>query len=118
MLTPTRVVMLLTPLALVACGQSNNAEPDMAPGAEMAEDINPADTGETASAEGAVTAIDDEGGTITIDHGPVPEVDWPAMIMSFEASEEQRASVSKGDMVTFEFQNTEAGSKILSLSRN
>jgi hypothetical protein len=35
----------------------------------------------TASATGTVTAIDAAGRKITFNHGPIPEIKWPAMKM-------------------------------------
>src|SRR5512134_678317 len=40
----------------------------------------------TASGSGEVTAVDPAAGTITIDHGPIEALDWPAMTMTFAAS--------------------------------
>lgn len=70
-----------------------------------------------ASVQGTVVAIDAEAGTITIDHGPVPELDWPAMTMGFTATEELQASVATDDAVTFTFQQTEGGYEIVSVEK-
>lgn len=51
---------------------------------------------------GTVTAIDKTAGKITLDHGPIPEVGWPAMTMAFKASPKLLDSVAVGDKVTFE----------------
>lgn len=131
MLTPTRLTILLAaPLALAACGgQADDAEPTdtamtsdmpMTEGTAMSGDMpmmQSGETGMTASAEGKVTKIDDTAGTITIAHGPVPEVEWPAMTMGFTADPAQRASVAKGDEVKFTFRKTEGGGEIVSLSK-
>ena len=34
---------------------------------------------------GVIKAIDDKAGTLTIQHGPIPAVSWPAMTMTFKA---------------------------------
>ncbi len=34
---------------------------------------------------GVIKAIDPKGGTVTIQHGPIPAVSWPAMTMTFNA---------------------------------
>ena len=39
----------------------------------------------TARGEGAVTAVDEKAGTLTIHHGPIPTLGWPAMTMAFKA---------------------------------
>ncbi len=74
-------------------------------------------TMQTASAAGTVTAIDADAGTITIEHGPVPAVEWPAMTMGFVADEAQRASVATGDEVNFTFDKTADGGKIVSITK-
>jgi Cu(I)/Ag(I) efflux system protein CusF len=34
---------------------------------------------------GVIKAIDPKGGALTIQHGPIPAVAWPAMTMTFKA---------------------------------
>jgi Cu(I)/Ag(I) efflux system protein CusF len=34
---------------------------------------------------GVIKAINSHGGTLTIQHGPIPAVSWPAMTMTFKA---------------------------------
>lgn len=57
-----------------------------------------------ASATGVVENIDAPAGKITIAHGPVETLQWPAMTMAFKATPEQIASVQAGQKVRFEFQ--------------
>lgn len=57
----------------------------------------------TAKASGMVKAIDTEKGTITIAHGAVASLKWPAMTMGFHATAEQLADLKVGDQVAFEF---------------
>lgn len=40
----------------------------------------------TGQGTGVVTAIDARAKTITIKHGPIPAVGWPAMTMTFKAT--------------------------------
>jgi Cu(I)/Ag(I) efflux system protein CusF len=35
---------------------------------------------------GVIKAIDAKAGTLTIQHGPIPAVSWPAMTMTFKAT--------------------------------
>ena len=35
---------------------------------------------------GVITAIDAKANTLTIKHGPIPAVSWPAMTMTFKAN--------------------------------
>lgn len=53
-------------------------------------------------AVGTVTAIDAAKGAITLDHGPMSGVEWPAMTMEFTAEPEQLSGVKVGDRVDFE----------------
>lgn len=51
---------------------------------------------------GTVTAIDPAKGTITLDHGDIAELSWPAMQMGFSAKPEVLAGFKIGDKVDFE----------------
>jgi len=100
MTPPMTTVATVFALALAGCAAGNEtdsmpmANEDMPMGQNMpmdAEDMpmEPEDmpimqsgeTARTASSEGTVAAIDADGGTITIDHGAIPDLDWPAMTM-------------------------------------
>jgi Cu/Ag efflux protein CusF len=71
-------------------GGMGNAEMPMAGAVKMAKGT------------GTVTAVDKSAGTITLDHGPIAEADWPAMTMAFKAKPELLDSVKVGDKVTFD----------------
>ncbi|MFC6189152.1 MULTISPECIES: copper-binding protein [Lysobacteraceae] len=58
-----------------------------------------------AMATGTVESVDAGTGKITIAHGPVEALKWPAMTMAFKASPEQVASVKPGQKVEFEFES-------------
>jgi len=104
----TLMTMLAAPLALAACDSAEeNAgtaeDMPMAQDMPMAGDMPMhAANGQTATGQGKVTAIDAEAGTITIDHDPIPEANWPAMTMGFKADEAARTKVEVGDKVEFE----------------
>lgn len=57
-----------------------------------------------AAATGTIEAVDTAAGKITIAHGPVAELQWPAMTMNFKATPAQAASVQVGQKVRFEFE--------------
>ncbi len=85
---------------LAAC-----SSPAPAPGATDSAAANaavPADP-KTATGEGAITAIDPDTGKITLVHGPVAELSWPAMTMGFGAKEGQLGDLKVGDKVRFSF---------------
>lgn len=54
-----------------------------------------------AKGSGTVTAIDMAAGKITLDHGPIAELEWPAMKMGFAAKPELLTGVAVGDKVDF-----------------
>lgn len=58
-----------------------------------------------AMATGTVESVDAAAGKITIAHGPVEALKWPAMTMAFKATPEQVASVKSGQKVEFEFES-------------
>ena len=97
-------------LGLSACGQSETAPPaEPAPAAEMAmaTDMSgmPMAGGQaamTGAGTGTITAVDASAGTVTIDHGAIPGVGWPAMAMTFTAPAAVLADARVGDRVAFD----------------
>jgi len=84
-------------LALTACGQQRAADSEAnAPAA-----TEQAQSAETYSGTGKVTAI--AGDQVTIDHGPIEGIGWPAMTMSFSAPPEMSVGVEVGSEVSFAF---------------
>lgn len=62
----------------------------------------------THKATGKVTKVDRAAGTVTIAHGPVASMKWPAMTMSFKSQDKKMLEKLKaGDQVQFAF--TESG---------
>lgn len=53
---------------------------------------------------GTVTAIDPATGKITLDHGPIAELQWPAMTMGFGTKPDMLKGIAVGDRVAFEFE--------------
>ena len=126
MRTTTLMSLLAAPLALAACDSGQDtaemndmpmAENEMMMDGEEMPMMEPGSGMQTASAEGTVTAIDAEAGTITVDHGPVPAIEWPAMTMAFEADEQLRSEVSVGEGIAFEFRTGSEGSVITSITK-
>lgn len=57
----------------------------------------------TGHAIGVVTAMDAKAKTITIKHGPIPGVGWPAMTMTFKATPASLIQkVKVGEKVSFD----------------
>ena len=96
---------------LAACNQKQEpaevaAAPEAAPAAapaaakdEMAGMKMSADA-KMAKGTGTVTAVSAD--SLTIDHGPIPEANWPAMTMGFKAAPEIAKQVKVGDKVAFD----------------
>lgn len=51
--------------------------------------------------KGTITKVDAKGGKVTINHGPLLNLDMPAMKMVFRADEEMIAKMSKGQDIEF-----------------
>jgi Cu(I)/Ag(I) efflux system periplasmic protein CusF len=122
MRTTAYLTLLAAPLALAAC--NNSPETSEPSGAMMSEGMADAGTmpmsddmpmmdsaaaGKAGSGEGSITEIDEAEGKITIDHGPIAAVGWPAMTMAFSADKESMNKVAVGDRVTFAFRTVEGG---------
>ena len=60
----------------------------------------------TASGSGEVTAVDPVAGTVTIDHGPIEALEWPAMTMTFAAPGVDLGAITQGERVEFELRQT------------
>jgi Cu/Ag efflux protein CusF len=120
-------ILTVTALAavLAGCGEKTpppavNAEqaataaaPDaggMAPGMDMAGAM-------MAKGTGTVTAIDKTAGAITLDHGPIDAVKWPAMTMEFKATPASLLDTVKvGDKVSFELKMADGTGEVTAIA--
>ena len=87
-------------LALTACNKAADAPAKPAASTDMASMDMSAAT-KTGSGSGKITELDKAGGKVTIDHGPIPAVGWPAMTMGFKADPKMLDGVAVGDQVDF-----------------
>ena len=70
----------------------------------------------TYHAEGKVESVD--AASITVSHGPVPELKWPGMTMGFgKADPKAFADIKAGDAVRFEFKKQGDGFQLVSMQR-
>lgn len=74
-----------------------------------------AEAAPSARASGTVKAIDTVKGRVTLAHGAVPSLHWPAMTMDFAATPEQLQGLKVGDRVEFEFHAEGMNARILSI---
>ena len=84
-------------LTLSACGQADKPTADAATENAAAGPM----ASQAYSGSGKVTAIDGE--RVTIAHGPIEGIGWPAMTMSFVALDGLADEVSVGSEIDFSF---------------
>jgi len=117
---------LTASVSLAACQKKEAETPQAAapamasapPAAAPASDMGnmPMAAGEKmAKGSGTVTAV--AADSITIDHGPIPEANWPAMTMSFEAAPELAKSVKAGDKVNFDLKLKDGAGEVTAISK-
>jgi Cu/Ag efflux protein CusF len=125
---PSLVVGLVVTAVLGACspkGADTNATAgtgERTPAATAAPATNMAAMGTSSDAKlgkgtGTVTAVDAAAGTVTLQHGPIPEVGWPAMTMAFKASPEIVRQVKTGEKVDFDLRLEGGSSEVTSVRK-
>jgi Cu(I)/Ag(I) efflux system protein CusF len=81
------------------------ASPALAQGMPSMPGMSAADhaamSAKAVEASGVVTGVDSKAGKITLHHGPIPEMTWPAMTMSFKASADVMKTAKTGQKVKF-----------------
>ena len=116
MKTPSLIIALAFAAACTpqnedrAAGTEAAAPSTQAPAPAPAPPAEPEATPAAATAPGSgeVTAVDPVAGTITINHGPIEALEWPAMTMTFAAPDVDLGAIKQGDKVTFELRQTGA----------
>jgi Cu/Ag efflux protein CusF len=125
------VPSVLGPLTfLAACGggvANETAENTAAPGSAEMNAMAPRSGGlanmampvaaKTAKGAGTVKAIDKAAGTITLDHGPLPEAGWPAMTMTFRATPAVLANAKEGGRVWFDVTLANGSGEVTSIRK-
>ena len=116
-------------IALAACGSetesnetaaTNTASPAVAETNATASDMGKMEmsaTAKMAKGTGKVTAIDKSAGTITLNHGPIAEANWPAMTMGFKAAPGMLDSVQVGDKVAFDLKIDGGSGEVTAISQ-
>lgn len=100
-------------LLLAACSEEQSAAPENRQAAQPV-----ASNGASASvysAVGEVTAI--SGDQVTIAHGPIEGIGWPAMTMTFTAPGGLADGVTPGTKVNFSFHEDDGAYVLSSLSK-
>lgn len=97
-----------TALTLAACGQPADTPKEPAGSASQGTPTANADATAVHQATGTVKSV--SGTTVTLAHGPVESLNWPAMTMSFEAPDAAIVQgVKPGDQVAFSFRQSQGG---------
>jgi Cu(I)/Ag(I) efflux system protein CusF len=97
-------------LLLATCGQQSNSggQAQTANASSAAEapvgmgKMPMAAAGKAAKGSGIVAGLDKTAGKITLKHGPLPEANWPAMTMTFDAKPQVLDGLVLGDQVDFD----------------
>ena len=98
---------------LAGCGETQNATSEAPANSSAGE---PAHVESIYSASGTVTAI--AGDQVTISHGPVQGIGWPAMTMTFRSgSPGLIEGISVGDRVAFDFMQADGGYTLTAVSK-
>lgn len=108
--------LLIASLTLILGQTALAAEPmSMSPERHGTHAGPAAEAAPSARASGTVRAIDTVKGRVTLAHGAVPSLHWPAMTMDFAATPEQLQGLKVGDRVEFEFHAEGMNARILSI---
>ncbi len=113
-----KMLPLLAIVLLAACSSPTDEEASPSQTATAPATIpttTPAPQPTSASATGTVQAVNPEAGSITIAHGPVPELDWPGMTMTFQAPLVDLSAVKAGDRISFDFVSTGMAAEVTSI---
>jgi Cu(I)/Ag(I) efflux system periplasmic protein CusF len=108
--------LIALPLGLSACdkpAETPKAEAQADAKGEMAMSTE----AKMAKGSGTVTAIDTATGKITLDHGPIASLEWPAMKMGFDAKPEQLTGIAVGDMVDFDVNVTGSAGEVTAIKK-
>lgn len=105
---------------LVACSSPSSDAPPPAAATPAPATVTEPTTempAAVAAATGVVDAVDVSAKTVTISHGPVESLKWPAMTMTFKAPNADLSALKQGDQVDFEFTSTGMDGTITTITR-
>ena len=94
------IVYLLFPILAISVAPLTRAQSQGMGGMDMKSHKK----AQAHKASGTVSKVDSGKGTVTIAHGPVESMKWPAMTMTFKAKDKAMLDkVKPGDKVDFSF---------------
>lgn len=98
--------LIALPIGLSGCDKKPEAPkveaPKAAATADAMSNMEMPVASKMGKGSGTVTAVDAVAGKITLDHGAIPAVGWPAMKMGFSAKADLLKGVAVGDKVDFD----------------
>jgi len=99
-LASTLVGAVLTLQMSMALAQGGMSDMKKMPGSN--DKMNDTKKATTANGTGTIAALNATSHKVTLDHGPIPAINWPAMKMEFAvASSVDLAKLKTGDKVNF-----------------
>lgn len=101
----------------VATAADDAAAPAAAPAAPMDKmaGMNVSADAKMASGTGTVTAVGAD--SVTVDHAPITQANWPAMTMAFKTSPEIAKQVRVGDKVAFDLKLEDGTGEITAIRK-
>ena len=87
--------LLLAVAAVLALAGPARAQPPASPPA------GDSDAAAQGDGKGVVKSVDAKGGSVILQHGPIPALSWPAMTMTFKADPALIKDVKPGERVEF-----------------
>lgn len=100
-MTHRMLLAVALPLAVAGCGkpapQATGSDNGSMAGMNMSAETRPG------RGSGVVTKLDAAAGEVTLQHGPVTELGWPAMTMTFSGKPGPLDRLKVGDKVDFAF---------------
>jgi len=95
-------------------GFGHSAHGATAGSGKATETAQPATKGASHHAEGTVAEVDSKAGTVSISHGPIESLKWPAMTMEFKvANDALLKDLKPGAMVDAEFVERQPGEWVI-----
>ena len=98
--------LIALPIGLSGCDKKPEAPkveaPKVATTADAMSNMEMPAGSKMGKGSGTVTAVDAVNGKITLDHGAIPAVGWPAMKMAFSAKPDLLKGIAVGDKVDFD----------------
>ena len=110
-------------LALAGCGDTTSEPEATETAAAQTGEMSAMSGAETAAAPikakstGTITALDKTAGKVTLDHAAIPEAEWPAMTMGFDADPAILGELEVGDKVAFDIEIAGSSGKVTAISQ-